>query len=687
MNTSFRQFMASLCVAVTAVLLSACGGGSDGAPAAGNRNVLSGIAATGAAISGGTVTLKCASGSTTSPVTGANGAFQVDVSNAALPCLLKVSYRDASNMIQELHSLATSPGIVNITPLTELMVAAASGGAPRDAFASSAPDFSGMVSRQAAALATVKTRLDNLGISTVSFPSNPYKDPFVAAFSNNAGDAVDRILDDIKAKLDAAGKGLGVLTTDVSQGQTNNTSIVPNTTSTTGGGGTTTTGGGGTTTTGGGTTTTSTGAITVGQVRVFANTSLPSTISTTVGTLLDISGSGFEDGFMAVTFAGGATSTVQYLSPTRLQVKIPQGAANGAITVRHTGNQASAVSTYVVAVIDTLCGTTTVATMASAVVGTGTLDCTSRYSAQPQNSELIVWDGAQFMNPNGSTSLDGYTWTPATYIYQVLVGQNFYASPPNFRQIAASGSKAIALDTTQSVNRVQVVSYVPSMSPIATAWSVVSLPGTGTFEPNAVNYANGLFLVSTNDNKFLTSIDGVTWATQNFSAGGSSFLTGTTLLYFLNGKYYSCGGACVSNDGLTWTAVARVFRDAGAPTTIPSYFTSLAHNGTNFHMLAGGFVWTSTDAITWNKQGAPTGFTNPPSDIRNINWIGDRYMGIASDPVNPRGLVISSTNGLAWTATTTDVAVNSIAYSPTLKRAVFGGITSGAGTRRLFVTQ
>jgi hypothetical protein len=159
------------------------------------------------------------------------------------------------------------------------------------------------------------------------------------------------------------------------------------------------------------------------------------------------------------------------------------------------------------------------------------------------------------------------------------------------------------------------------------------------------------------------------------------------LLYFLNGKYYSCGGACVSTDGSTWTAVARVYRDAGAPTTIPSYFNSLAHNGTHFHMLAGGFVWTSTDAITWNKQGAPTGFTVSTSDMRNISWIGDRYMGIAKDSVTNKGLVISSTNGLAWTSAITDEALNSIAYSPTLKRALFGGVTAGSGTRRLFVTQ
>ena len=78
-------------------LLTACGGGSD--VTVSNTNtaaMLSGTAATGAAIVGGVVTLKCASGTTASPITGADGAFSVDISGATLPCLVKVSYKDAS---------------------------------------------------------------------------------------------------------------------------------------------------------------------------------------------------------------------------------------------------------------------------------------------------------------------------------------------------------------------------------------------------------------------------------------------------------------------------------------------------------------------------------------------------------------------------------------------------------------
>ena len=267
-----RLFVRQLIGGSLIALLGACGGGgSDGLgtpiaqPAA--ASTLSGTAATGAAIVGGVVTLKCASGTTASPITGADGAFSVDVSGATLPCLVKVSYKDANGAAQELHSLANSTGTVNVTPLTEMIVAAASGGAPSALFAAVKPDLAAVSAKLPAALATVKTRLDNLGVDTTNLPKNPLGDKFTPAIGNGAGDAADKVLDDLKLKLGSTGKTLATVVNEVSIGQTTNAPVTAGTNTTGTATGTTTT------TVGTTTSTTSTGT-----------TSIPSTETTTIPT-------------------------------------------------------------------------------------------------------------------------------------------------------------------------------------------------------------------------------------------------------------------------------------------------------------------------------------------------------------------------------------------------------------------
>ncbi len=85
--------------------------------------VLSGVAAVGAPIVNAPVVAKCANGSGFSlhVTTNAQGAFSGEVSASALPCALKVT---GSNIT--LHSYALAAGVINITPLTDLIIANAS---------------------------------------------------------------------------------------------------------------------------------------------------------------------------------------------------------------------------------------------------------------------------------------------------------------------------------------------------------------------------------------------------------------------------------------------------------------------------------------------------------------------------------------------------------------------------------
>ena len=197
--------------------LLACGGGDLAVVA---PSTVSGIAATGAAIASGTVTLKCAGGSTSSPVTGTDGSFSLDVSGATLPCVARVDYKDASGAAQKLHSVITAAGTVNITPVTELVVANLSGGSAADAFdnfnAKAAASVTAANVKSAAA--AVKTYLKNtLGIDTTDLPDDPIGTKFVAKAGSNTGDKADAVLDAIAAKLKAGNKKLADIVGDVAK--------------------------------------------------------------------------------------------------------------------------------------------------------------------------------------------------------------------------------------------------------------------------------------------------------------------------------------------------------------------------------------------------------------------------------------------------------------------------------------
>ncbi len=217
-----RALVASTSLVLAAVL-SACGGVGDvaSAPAAGAATI-SGTAATGAAIAAGSVTLKCVSGTSTAATTGADGRFSIDVSAVTLPCLVRVTYKDASGATQTLHSLATAAGNVNITPFTEMMVASATGGTPAAAFDSfDATKTKAITAAQlTAAAAAVKTYLGNLGVATANLPADPIGGKFTPAIGGTAGDAADKVLDDLAAKLKTAAKKLSDVTVDISKGGT-----------------------------------------------------------------------------------------------------------------------------------------------------------------------------------------------------------------------------------------------------------------------------------------------------------------------------------------------------------------------------------------------------------------------------------------------------------------------------------
>jgi hypothetical protein len=128
-------------LAAAALLLSACGGGGGGSAV--TTTTLSGTAAAGNPIVG-TVTIKDSSqpAQTKTVTIGANGMYTVDVSGLTAPYMLRAVGSVGSTAYQ-LYSAATAADVghtVNITQLTDLIVANTAGMVPGQYFAGN--DFS-----------------------------------------------------------------------------------------------------------------------------------------------------------------------------------------------------------------------------------------------------------------------------------------------------------------------------------------------------------------------------------------------------------------------------------------------------------------------------------------------------------------------------------------------------------------
>ncbi|HSW15030.1 MAG TPA: hypothetical protein VLI06_19440 [Solimonas sp.] len=175
------------------------GGGGGGG---GSTSTLSGVAAVGAPIVAGAVTIKCSDGRTHSDTTSATGSYSKQVPQTSLPCAVRVSggtIAGAANT-RSYHSFATRSGVVNVTPLTDLVVALASGMSPSawfDAIAATAPP------RLAQLTPSATTLLSRLEAAGYALPAG--FSPFTTAFTAASGNSYDDLLEALAAALEGAG--------------------------------------------------------------------------------------------------------------------------------------------------------------------------------------------------------------------------------------------------------------------------------------------------------------------------------------------------------------------------------------------------------------------------------------------------------------------------------------------------
>lgn len=210
----FHAFARAL-AAASIVLLSACGGGSEGTPAqtvtpppvVSTTVTLTGTAATGAPAANAAVTAICAGATTAFTATAAaDGTFTMTVNQA--PCLLRATFGTPA---QSLYSLTTTAGTVDISPFTDLVVAAWGRAMPDAVFAGfdAAHPLAVDATALADAIALVRRRVANAGVNVSAL------DLLHQGFSARSGDPYD---DAIEA-LHAASTPQSALRADVAAGR------------------------------------------------------------------------------------------------------------------------------------------------------------------------------------------------------------------------------------------------------------------------------------------------------------------------------------------------------------------------------------------------------------------------------------------------------------------------------------
>lgn len=200
---TLRTLTRSLVLASMTAGLLACGGSGPDTPTTQNAQ-LQGVAAVGAPIVGASIQLKCSIPVTLAPIaTSGTGAWGATVPLAALPCAVSASGGTVGGVpnTQTFHSLALIAGTVNITPLTDLLMAAAVDTSPATWFASVTPEQLAAASQAASDASTaIRQALQSAGYALPSGFS-----PLDMVFSALGGDPYDDLLEAFSAAISAAG--------------------------------------------------------------------------------------------------------------------------------------------------------------------------------------------------------------------------------------------------------------------------------------------------------------------------------------------------------------------------------------------------------------------------------------------------------------------------------------------------
>ncbi|MGG0824966.1 hypothetical protein ABE099_19040, partial [Paenibacillus turicensis] len=160
---------------------------------------------------------------------------------------------------------------------------------------------------------------------------------------------------------------------------------------------------------------------------------------------------------------------------------------------------------------------------------------------------------------------------------------------------------------------------------------------------NSVAYGNGLFVAVGGDGVLLTSPDGVNWTqqisgtTEQLSKAYFSTFQGISAFYIATkGKYLT------SQDGVNWSSVTPT----GLNPTNRLTQIAVGENGTRLGVGdEQGNIYSTTDGTTWAKRQPVSPDGSGSIGTNMLTWMNDRYF-----ISEPRGYIWTSTDLLTFTS-------------------------------------
>ncbi len=210
---SKNDFIKSITALLVGFILTGCGGGSSSSGGSTPATTsLSGTAAVGFAVANGTVNIKCASStSIASSTTSASGAIQATLSGQTLPCAIQVSGGTINSVANttNYHSIATSAGNVNVTPLTDLLIANLAGTATPSAW------FASLTTTQLAAIAAGQVTTATTNVKTALGLTTQLAgiDPITTVFTPTNDNVMDNTLEALQTAITNNGTSYASLLT------------------------------------------------------------------------------------------------------------------------------------------------------------------------------------------------------------------------------------------------------------------------------------------------------------------------------------------------------------------------------------------------------------------------------------------------------------------------------------------
>lgn len=223
MRFEYSKLTKVLTVAAAVVSIAACGGGGGGGdPVPATEATVNGLAAVGAPVVGAQVVLRCANNVTGQTTTDSEGRWTLEVANPQFPCLATLS-NSTSHAGLTLRSLALETGYLNITPLTELVMARA---AAQSSLSLDNVDTQGLLTLSS----SLETALSDVIAILVAqgFPAGDLA-VFTGQFEAVAGDSYDDLLEHIAVSLEDDGKSLDDLVELIAEADPENVPPLPNT--------------------------------------------------------------------------------------------------------------------------------------------------------------------------------------------------------------------------------------------------------------------------------------------------------------------------------------------------------------------------------------------------------------------------------------------------------------------------